>query len=266
LAAFVLRYQSDLAVLGCYILICALILTFFFWAQQTGWRFRTDNNFTDRRRGILRQFGWLYWGARLYIEFALLLYLWAMMFAMYKSFSIFSDPEPFFLLSVFLSALLVILFNCPLLSSLIKLSVYITATFSGFILTSDHFNDPYVDIAVNGFLIGLMVVIFIGIRVTRRNVFSFSTQDLLISLFAVAAVLLSNTPFPVNFLFKLLCMAYAIEYLFNFSLRPYKLLKISALISGIMVFAVLMQGYDLKSNSFAIKANFPYSALFVETP
>jgi UDP-GlcNAc:undecaprenyl-phosphate/decaprenyl-phosphate GlcNAc-1-phosphate transferase len=266
LAAFVLRYQSDLAVLSCYILICTLILTFFFWAQQTGWHFRTDNGVTDRRRGILRQFDWLYWGARLYIEFALLLYLWAMMFAMFKSFSIFSDPDPFFLLSVFLSALLVILFNCPLLSSLIKLSVYITATFSGFILTSDHFNDPYVDIAVNGFLIGLMVVIFIGIRVTRRNIFSFSTQDLLISLFAVAAVLLSNTPFPVNFLFKLLCMAYAIEYLFNFNLRPYKLLKISALISGIMVFAVLMQGYDLKSNSFAIKANFPYSALFVETP
>lgn len=266
LAAFVLRYQSDLTVLSCYILICAFILAFFFWAQQTGWRFRADNNLTDRRRGILRKFDWLYWGARLYIEFALLLYLWLMMFAMFKSFSLFSEPEPFFLLSVFISALLVILFDCPLLSSLIKLCVYITATFSGFILTSDHFNHPYIDITVNGFLIALMVVIFIGIRVTRRNVFSFSTQDLLISLFAVAAVLLSNTPFPVNFLFKLLCMAYAIEYLFNFNLRPYKLLKISALISGIMVFAVLMQGYDLKSNTFVTKATFPFAMLFDKVP
>ena len=260
-AAFVLRYQSDLAVLGSYVLICSVILAFFLWSQQTGWHFRTDSALTDRRRGVLRQFDGLYWGARLSIEFALLLYLWVMIFAMFESFTLFSDPEPFFLLSLFISALLVILFNCPLLNSLVKLCVYITATFSGFILTSDHFNNSYIDIAVNSYLIALMVVIFIGIRVTRRNIFSFSTQDLLISLFAVAAVLLAKTPFPVNFLFKLLCLAYAVEFLFNFTLRPYKLLKVSALISGIMVFAVLMQGYDLKSDTFK-----PEEALLFSTP
>ena len=266
LAAFTLRYQSDLAVLGSYILICSFILAFFFWTEHTGWHFRTEHDFTNRRRSILRRFDWLYWGARFYIEFALMLYLWAMIFAMFKSFSLFSEPDPFFLLSIFLSALLVFLFNSPLLNSFIKLCVYITATFSGFILTSDHFNNAYIDIEVNIFLIALMLVIFIGIRVTRRNVFSFSTQDLLISLFAVAAVLLSKTPFPVNFLFKLLCLAYAVEYLFNFTLRPYKLLKISALISGTMVFAVLMQEYDLKPNTLEAKASLPFSLIFDETP
>lgn len=266
LAAFILRYQSDQAVLGCYIFICGFIVLFFFWAQLTDWHFRTDHDVTNRRRSILRRFDWLYWGARLYIEFALLLYLWALIFAMFKSFSLFSDSEPFLLLSVFVAVLLITLIKSPLLNAFIKLCVYISGTFSSFILTSDHFNSPYIDIQVNSYLIALMLVIFTGIRVTRRNVFSFSTQDLLISLFAVAAVLLSDTPFPANFLFKLLCLAYAVEYLFNFTLRPYQLLKISALISGIMVFAVLLQGYDLKSNAFETKTGRPFATLFEETP
>ena len=149
------------------------------------------------------------------------------------------------------SVLLVLLLKMPMLNALIKLCVYITATFSGFILTSDYFNLQIVDLAVFSYLIILMAVIFIGIRVTRRNVFSFSTQDLLISLFAVAAVFLSETPFPVNFLFKLLCLAYAIEYLFNFQLRAYRTLKISALIAGSMVFIILMRGYDMRSDATA---------------
>jgi len=246
LAAFLLRYQSDLAVLGVYSLICGAILLFFIWAQQTNWRLRIETEHADRRHGFLRRFDWLYWTCRLYIEFALLMYIWVMIVVMYRSFDIFTSADMFFLMSLVLSALLVLLLKSPLLNSLIKLCVYITATFSGFVLTSDHFNHPMVDTIVTSYLIALMGIIFIGIRVTRRNVFSFSTQDLLISLFAVAAVLLADTPFPVNFLFKLLCLAYAIEYLFNFSLRPYKLLKLSALIAGIMVFAVLIQTQQLK--------------------
>ncbi|MBS4050463.1 MAG: undecaprenyl/decaprenyl-phosphate alpha-N-acetylglucosaminyl 1-phosphate transferase [Methylomonas sp.] len=262
LAAFILRYQSDLAVLGCWGLICASILLFFLWSAQAGWKIRPENDPADRRRGILRRFDWLYWACRLYIEFGLLIYLWVMIFAMYKSFKLFSESEPFFLTSLVASAFLVLLFKKPLLNSVIKLCVYITATFSGFVLTSDHFNNPFIDIGVAAYLTMLMVVIFIGIRVTRRNVFSFSTQDLLISLFAVAAVLLSDTPFPVNFLFKLLCLAYGIEYLFNFPLRAYKLLKVSALLAGLMVFSVLSQGYDAKSEIFSPKNSLSSFAIF----
>lgn len=262
LAAFILRYQSDLAVLGCWGLICASILLFFLWSAQAGWKIRPENDPADRRRGILRRFDWLYWACRLYIEFGLLIYLWVMIFAMYKSFKLFSESEPFFLTSLVASAFLVLLFKKPLLNSVIKLCVYITATFSGFVLTSDHFNNPFIDIGVAAYLTMLMVVIFIGIRVTRRNVFSFSTQDLLISLFAVAAVLLSDTPFPVNFLFKLLCLAYGIEYLFNFPLRAYKLLKVSALLAGLMVFSVLSQGYDTKSELFSPKNSLSSFAIF----
>ncbi|MCK9609093.1 MAG: undecaprenyl/decaprenyl-phosphate alpha-N-acetylglucosaminyl 1-phosphate transferase [Methylomonas sp.] len=265
LAAFVLRYQSDLAVLGTWGLICAAILLFFFWATKTGWLVRPERDPADRRRGVLRRFDWLYWACRLYIEFGLLIYLWVMILAMYKSFKLFSESEPFFLASLVVSALLVFLFKRPLLNSIIKLCVYITATFSGFILTSDHFNNPFIDISVAAYLTVLMVVIFVGIRVTRRNVFSFSTQDLLISLFAVAAVLLSDTPFPVNFLFKLLCLAYGVEYLFNFPLRSYKLLKMSALLAGFMVFSVLSRGYDARSEVFAPETSLSYFTIFADS-
>ena len=261
LAAFLLRYQSDFAVLGVYLLICGTILALFMVAKQLGWRLRLEHDPTDRRRGVLRRFKWLYWGCRLYIEFALILFIWVMIYAMYKSFSFFSELEPVFLASFAATVLLMLLLKMPMLNALIKLCVYITATFSGFILTSDHFNLQYIDWIVFSYLIGLMAVIFIGIRVTRRNIFSFSTQDLLISLFAVAAVFLSETPFPVNFLFKLLCLAYAVEYLFNFQLRAYRTLKISALIAGSMVFVILLRGYDVRSDLISPVENSPYSAI-----
>lgn len=261
LAAFLLRYQSDLAVICAYALICGGILLFFYQADKTGWRLRPEVNASDRRKGILRRFGWLYWGARFYIEFAVLLYLWAMIFVMFKSFPLFSEKDFFFLASLILSALLVLLLKANFVNSLIKLCIYITATFSGFILTSEQLGNPYIDIIANSFLATLMLVVFIGTRVTRREVFSFSTQDLLISFFAVATVLLADTQFPVIFLFRLLCLAYGIEYLFNFPLRPYKLLKLSGLVCGFMVFAILLHDYELDPKTFGtqIAVSFPAS-------
>jgi UDP-GlcNAc:undecaprenyl-phosphate GlcNAc-1-phosphate transferase len=257
LAAFILRYQSDLIVIGVYVLICGSILGLFFLVRMTGWRLRQVNTNRDNRRTILRRFDWLYWGSRLYIEYAVLIYLWITILAMGYSFELFTSSYGLVLAILLVSIALGFGVNNSLLMSMVKLCTYIVATFSGYILTSDYYNHEYVDIAVNGFLIALMVVIFAGIRVTRRNVFSFSTQDLLISFFAMAAILLSDTPFPVNFLFKLLCLAYAIEYLFNFPLRSYKALNVSALIAGMMVLTILLHGYDLNTESFKPSANVP---------
>jgi UDP-GlcNAc:undecaprenyl-phosphate GlcNAc-1-phosphate transferase len=257
LAAFILRYQSDLIVIGVYVLICSSILGLFFLVRITGWRLRQVNTNRDNRRTILRRFDWLYWGSRLYIEYAVLVYLWITILAMGYSFELFTNSYALILAILLVSIALGFGFKNSLLMSIVKLCTYIVATFSGYILTSDYYNHEYVDIAVNGFLIALMVVIFAGIRVTRRNVFSFSTQDLLISFFAMAAILLSDTPFPVNFLFKLLCLAYAIEYLFNFPLRSYKVLNVSALIAGMMVLTILLHGYDLNTESFKPSANVP---------
>ena len=257
LAAFLLRYQSDLIVIGVYVLICGSILGLFFLVRITGWRLRQVNTNRDNRRTILRRFDWLYWGSRLYIEYAVLIYLWITIVAMGYSFELFTNSYALILAILLVSIALGFGFKNSLLMSIVKLCTYIVATFSGYILTSDYYNHEYVDVAVNGFLIALMVVIFAGIRVTRRNVFSFSTQDLLISFFAMAAILLSDTPFPVNFLFKLLCLAYAIEYLFNFPLRSYKALNVSALIAGMMVLTILLHGYDLNTESFKPSANVP---------
>ncbi|MGY6275982.1 glycosyltransferase family 4 protein [Methylomonas sp. MgM2] len=262
LAAFTLRYQSDFAVFGTYVLICILILAFFYWADQSDWQLRPEVNSHDRRRSLLRRFDWLYWGARLYIEFALLLYLCAMILVMFKSINLFNKAELFFWISLGLSVSLVFLLNAPLIKSIVKLCIYITATFSGFILTSDHLDNSYIDLSVNIYLTCLMLVIFIGIRVTRRSVFSFSTQDLLISFFAVATVLLSDTHFPLIFLFRLLCLAYAIEYLFNFPLRPYRLLKLAALICGFMVFAFVLHNSELNVNALNFQVDSNNTALF----
>lgn len=260
LAAYLLRYQSDFMVLGTYTLICSAILLFFYRAKQIGWQLRPTIDLGDRRKGVLRQFNWLYWSARHTIEWGLLFYLWAMIFAMFKSFPLFSNADPVVLFSLFLAALLVMMLEGTFINSLIRLCIYISATFSGFVLTSRHLDSPYIDITVNGFLMILMLIIIVGTRVTRKNVFSFSTQDLLISLFAVATVLLSDTQFPTNFLFKLLTLAYGIEYLFNFP-KPYKLLKVSAMVSGIMVFTILLSNYDINPNIFQPKSETAYSGV-----
>lgn len=265
LAAYLLRYQSDLAVIGTYLSICGAIILFFYSANKIDWQLRPQFDTNDRRKGILRRFDRLYWGARIYIEFAILIYLFVMIIVMFKSFPIFNAAEPFFLVSLGLSSLLVFLFKTQLINSIVKLCVYITATFSGFVLTDQNLGFNYIDTTVNIYLTCLMLVVFLGIRVTRRSVFSFSTQDILISLFAVATVLLSDTRFPVIFLFRLLCMAYGIEYLFNFPLRPYRLLKFAALISGFMVFTVLLHGYDLTFDSLTPPTDTVYSAIFTST-
>lgn len=265
-AAFLLRYQSDFAVIGSYGLICATISIFFYWTDKTKWQLRPEIDIRDRRRGMLRRFNWLYWGARLYIEFALLLYLCAMIFVMFQSFPVLKNAEPFFLTSLGLSVLLVFLLTSSLLNSIVKLCIYITATFSGFILTTGHLDINYLDNLVNIYLVCLMVIIFIAIRVTRRSVFSFSTQDMLISLFAVATILLSDTQFPLIFLFRLLCLAYGIEYLFNFPLRPYKLLKLAALTSGFMVFTILLDGYELNFSTSTPQLKASYLTRLVYLP
>ena len=244
LGAFLLRYHNDMAVFGVYGLICASILSFFYWARRSNWRLRPAVDTSDRRKSLLRRFDGLYWGARRYIEIAIIAYLWVMIVVIFQSYPLFSAAKPVFLLSLVLAVLLALSFKSAFLHSLVKLCIYITATFSGFILTSTHLHHAYVDATVNGFLAVLMAVIFLGTRVTRKVVFSFSTQDLLISLFAVATVLLADTEFPVIFLFRLLCLAYGIEYLLNFPNRSYKLLKLSALTSGAMVCVVLLQGFN----------------------
>lgn len=238
LAAFLLRYQSDVAVLGVYCVICGAILLFFYRAEKTGWRLRVEEGQSDRRRNVLRRYDWLYWASRIYIEYGLTFYLWVVIVAMLKSFDLLREWNQLLLL---VPVALLSLAKEPLLSMLVKLCVYITGTFSGFVLTAKYFDNVQIDWVVNGFLLLLLVVIFAGIRVTRKNVFSFSTQDILISLFVLSVVLLSDSDAPVNILFKLLCSAYAIEYLFNFQIRPYRFLKFSALISGVMVVAVLLQ-------------------------
>lgn len=262
LMAYLLRYQSDLAVISTYLFICSIIILLFYIANKTGWQLRPQLDKQDRRKNILRRFDWLYWGARIYTEFAVLIYFLVMVIVMFKYLAIFNTAKPFFLVSLGLSSLLVFLFKTQLINSIVKLCSYISATFSGFLLTDQNLGFNYIDTTVNIYLACLMLVVFLGIKVTRRSVFSFSTQDILISIFAVATVLLSDTSFPVIFLFRLLCIAYAIEYLFNFPLRPYRLLKFAALISGFMVFTVLLQSYDLNSTALKPPTDTVNSAIF----
>jgi len=220
------------------LMICTVILALFFGGDHLGWRLRDVEVGSDRRRGFLRQFDGLYKGARVYIEYALLLYLLVMILVMSDKIDAFSSRDQWLLMMV---VALVGLVKKPMSDALVKLSVYVTATFSGFVLTTEALGIAHIDSVVNSFLAALMLVTFLAIRVTRRSVFTLSTQDMLISFFVLAVFLLADTKLPVGILFKLLCMAYAIEYLFTFSLRRYRLLRFVAVVAGIMVLSLLIQ-------------------------
>lgn len=239
LMAFLLRYQSDFALLGGYLAICASIVAFFVWTQRAGWLFRDEHNHSDRRRSLFRRFDWLYHGCRLYIEYALIAYLWVLSITMWQHFAILEQWKLLLLISVFSLAAFS---KKAIAEPLIRLCIYISATFSGFILTVDQLNIPQTDALVTGFLLLLLLAIALGIRVTRRKIFTLSTQDILISLFVLAVALLSDTHLPVNILFKLLCLGYGIEYLLHFDLKKYYVLKFSALVSGIMVGTIMLSG------------------------
>lgn len=237
LASFLLRYQSDSVVLGLYLGICALITLFFYWATRSGWLLHPPRDISDRRRSIFRRFGWLYTFSRFYIEFSLIIFIGIMIIAMIEPVLASSRLEMVFAL-VFLS--LFWFFNNGVKETLVRLSIYASGVFSCLIQVSSNGIEQWLSWGVDIFLSILLVVVFLGVKVTRSTVFSLTTQDVLVSLFILSTIFLADIELLPHILFRLFCLGYAVEYLLHRKAKLYRPLKLMAVFSGVSIVLIVM--------------------------
>ncbi|PKM38445.1 MAG: hypothetical protein CVV06_00465 [Gammaproteobacteria bacterium HGW-Gammaproteobacteria-10] len=239
LASFFLRYKSDSVVLGFYLSICFAILLFFYGAARLGWMLHSVQEPIERRRSFFRRFNWLYKFSKFYIEYSLAIFIGVMIFAMFRHAMMFTQLE-----MVFAIAFLCLFWflNNPLKETLTRLSIYAAGVFSCLILNPSNGVDHWLVWGVDIFFAVLLIVVFLAVQVTRKSVFSLTTQDVLVGLFILSAMFLADIELLPRILFRLFCLGYAVEYLFHRKAKEYRPLKLLAMFSGVMILLIVLPG------------------------
>lgn len=237
LAAFNLRYASDVLVLTVYMLISGLILLLFYVAGKSGWSLRHAEQKQQRRGFSIWRSQRLYQFTRIYIETGLAFFLWIMIASFARKIP--ELPENIvFLLLVGFGAF--ILLPRTLQDIFVRVSVYISAVFSSIIAASFPDLKIVTHWGFDVFLLVLIVMVSMAVRMTRKSRFRMTTQDILVVMFVIAALLLVNVELVTHVIFRLFCLAYALEYLLNREVYLMRLVRYSAITSGLLVVSVVL--------------------------
>ncbi|MCF6252173.1 MAG: undecaprenyl/decaprenyl-phosphate alpha-N-acetylglucosaminyl 1-phosphate transferase [Methylococcaceae bacterium] len=226
IAAFILRYATDIEVIGVFLLISSVILWAFYVASIKQWKFHSDRVGQDRRNNYFRYHGWLFAFCRRYIEFSICIYL----FFLLASLAFISSPiwqnEIIYL---FLALCIYKWLPLNIQDFFIRVSIYSSVMFSCYIIFEfSGFHQIIFDLMDIFFLI-LFVVVTLAVKVTRKSYFRLTTQDALISLLMLSSLFFVNTGFIVSVLLYLFCLGYALEYLFHRDAYQFKFLRILAI-------------------------------------
>ena len=237
LAAFNFRYASDFVVLGAYLSISIIILWFFYWAAQRGWSLHALEQQADRRgRGIWRNQR-LFYFSRGYLEFSITLFL---LFLIASLSSVIVGKSSFAYLIV-TGSLLVFLFLPKIIQNiLVRMGVYISAVYSTIMVESSPEMSILSHWGVDVFLVVMLFMVSVAVRVTRKTSFRMTAQDVLVVLFVLAAILLVDIEYIGHVIFRLFCLAYALEYLLNRDVFIFRVLRYVAVISGVLVVILVL--------------------------
>ena len=115
----------------------------------------------------------------------------------------------------------------------VRFGIYASAIYSCYVLNYETIG--YSTWLVDAFLAVLVIVAIVAISITKKAYFRTTTQDLLVILFILSAILLIDAQFIGQALFRLFFRGYASEYLFNNKSRRFSLLRLSAIISMLLV-------------------------------
>jgi UDP-GlcNAc:undecaprenyl-phosphate/decaprenyl-phosphate GlcNAc-1-phosphate transferase len=237
-SALAFRYSSDFLVLGAYAAISASILLFFFWASKTGWSLVPSNtNYERRRGGRYWRSEWLFNFCRQYINISLTIFLLSLIYCLLTRLAKL-DSEIYWL--VMSATLIFLLLPKNAQDVWVRFSIFIAAIFSS--VMGQEFPEMlfHQHWLVDVFLLMLFVVVSIAIRVTRKSKFRMTTQDLLVVLFVIAAILLFDVSFFEHVMFRLLCLVYAFEYLLHRDVYQFRLSRYTAAVSGILILSVVL--------------------------
>ncbi|TVS00091.1 MAG: undecaprenyl/decaprenyl-phosphate alpha-N-acetylglucosaminyl 1-phosphate transferase [Rhodospirillales bacterium] len=234
-AALALRYASDAAVIVAFFLIAAIIAIPLYTLKAVGWRLHAPPNnngaFVERRNLWLRRWTWLPEGSTAFVRYTLCatLLLGAMI-----PIPIATDFSVLALGAAGFSVAMLILYQRRRPVTL-RFAVYLGAAVVAYLIASWHASLPGLGNYIAFYLAILCVSLAVAIRVTRRDLFSVTPQDLLILFIAVAVPNLSGDALAqynvgqVAIVFVVLL--YGSEFLMRRDERGRWLLSMSAILS-----------------------------------
>jgi len=231
-SAIYFRYASDLLVIGMYVAISLSILMLLYWAGQSKWLLHNTAENDDRRgRGVWRNLT-LFKYCRHYINISLALFLVTQMYCLVAR----VQELPLLSHLIMLVALLFYMMLPRMVQDVwVRFSLYVSAIFAN--IMGQDFPEMLIHThwGVDFFLLVLIVVVTMAIRITRKNKFRLTTQDLLVVLFLIASILLVDFNLLDEMIFRLFCLVYALEYLLHRDIYQFRMTRYMSAISGIVI-------------------------------
>jgi UDP-GlcNAc:undecaprenyl-phosphate GlcNAc-1-phosphate transferase len=218
-AGFYLRYASDILVVSVYAGFCLAVVAAIGIAKSTGWRLHyvPAPGVPELHRGIswLRSLDWLPNAIAHALTISIVFFLVAGAFVVGRL-------QRDFVVIAAASVCALIAGSVLLRGShrwFSRAGVYMSSVLIVFML-AEHPDTYWVNyLTINGMLILMSAVLVLGIRVTRRDLFRVTPQDLLIVFFALVVPNLTSNfivQYPVGeILFRLLVLFYVTEFLLN---------------------------------------------------
>lgn len=186
--AFLLRYESDLAVLGFYAAFVTIILSTLLLANALQWRFRSKQRASsteERRNRYLRRLEWYYRNSASFIAVLLGIFFILAGWRIGEHTGI--VPAGIALLAFV--AVNVVATRLAISNALFRIVLYSACVFFAYRIAHTHMAlvEQY---WLVGYMGALVVSLALAIRMTRRQEFALTTQDLLILLVVVVVPLM----------------------------------------------------------------------------
>jgi UDP-GlcNAc:undecaprenyl-phosphate GlcNAc-1-phosphate transferase len=222
LSAILLKYESDLLIIGICVVFSLCVAGLFRWARVTNWRIhRTtpEGVFVERRNRLLRRLTWLPELSARATEYAFGVFLVASAFAPVQVDRVFGAIA-LGAASVFAFAYLV---RETAGNNLRRIGVYLAAVCAVYALAAPEQAAWVPTWAANAFIVVLGAILVVAIRVTRREQFRTTPLDLLILFFVIVSLVLTQAgegPFAHydnlgDAVIRLAVLFYAGEFLYS---------------------------------------------------
>lgn len=233
-SALAFRYESDTVVIGVFALICAISVISLQWAKLAGWRMRPDVSekiFVEKRNLWLRQRTWLPVYAVKFVRYAVVGFMIA---GSLMPVNISTDLSVLALSVAGLSIAAIVLLRAQSVI-ILRLSAYLASVVAAYLIASwevDSVAQPWM---LGIYLLALTLALILAIRVTRRDLFQVTPQDLLILFLALAIPNLSGDTLDQYQIgevgIMLVVIFYASEFILTRDQNGYSLMRMGSIFS-----------------------------------
>ncbi len=234
MAAFLVRYESDGVVLSVFVLISGCVLVPLLWFQSTGRQVRAApaaGAFVERRSLWLRRFRWLPSFAQGYLGYGVAVFL---VVGALGPVSVAPDVAVLSMsvVGLWLGATVILRGRSLVIQ---RMGIYLAAILAAYLFASWQAEMPAIRWVVGGYLVGLAGVLVVAIRVTRRDLFQVTPQDLLILFLALAIPNLSGDTLEAyrvrQVAVMLIVLFYASEFILTRDDRGWRVIEAASLVS-----------------------------------